>query len=69
MDLKDFVDKREPNHHSLTYLHIIKKKIRECEKYKIDYDAYIDNRELIRIIDVLDCCLHHKDSKYIERTD
>ena len=48
-------------------IHIIKKKIRECEKYNIDYESYLDYDDFRYIIGVLDCCLEHKDSKYIER--
>ena len=50
-------------------LHKIRDRIRECEKYNIDYEAYVDKRYLESVVDVLDCCIRHKDSKYIERTD
>lgn len=57
----------DPDSHTL--IHRILNKMRECEKYNIDYDAYVDKDDLYRIIEILDCCLDNKDSKYILRSD
>ena len=61
------IDAREFKDDSHTLVHRILKKMRECEKYDIDYDSYIPRRDLLDIIEILDCCLKHKDSKYIDR--
>ena len=50
-------------------LHKIRDRIRECEKYNIDYESYVDKRDLEIMIDTLDCCISHKDSKYIIRRE
>ena len=52
-----------------TLLHRIRDGIRECEKYDIDYEQYVDKRDLMNVIEVLDCCINHKYSRFIERTD
>ena len=66
MNLED-VREFEMDSHSLT--HLILKKMRLCEKYGIDYDKYVDKSDLRTVIDILDCCLRNKDSKYILRKD
>ena len=48
-------------------VHHILKRIRECEVENIDIDDYIPKQDLREIISILDCCLQHKDSKYISR--
>ena len=45
----------------------IRHMIRECEKYNIDYDAYVDKDELYWVIDTLDCCIKNKDNPKIMR--
>ena len=66
--MKEYDDTElKPNVRSL--IHIIKMKIRECEKYDIDYESYLDYDDFRYIIGVLDCCLEHKDSKHIMRRD
>lgn len=50
-------------------LHRIRDRIRECEKYNIDYESYVDKRDLEIMIDTLDCCISHKDSKHIIRRE
>ncbi len=66
--LKKYDDRKsKPN--AWNFIRTIKKKIRECEKYHIDYDSYLDHDDFRYIIEVLDCCLDDKDSKYIIRTD
>lgn len=63
------VDDRELDVSVPILLHRIRDRIRECEKYHIDYEAYVNKRELESVIETLDCCIRYKDSKYIERTD
>lgn len=63
------VDDRELDVSVPILLHRIRDRIRECEKYNIDYESYVYKKDLYDVIDVLDCCINHKDSKYIERTD
>lgn len=65
----EFKDVREFEMDSHTLTHCILRKMRLCEVYGIDYDSYIDKRDLKRVIDALDCCLKNKDSKYILRRD
>ena len=65
----EFEDAREFEIDSHTLIHRILKKMRLCEKYGIDYDSYIDKRNLRKVIGALDCCLNNKDSKYILRKD
>lgn len=55
----------EEDTHSL--IHQILKKIRECEKYNINIDPYMNKDDLRISLEILDCCLKNKDSKYIER--
>ena len=60
-------DDRKLRESSHTLIHRILNKIRECEKYNIDYDVYL-NRGDFRIADeILDCCLKNKDNPKIER--
>lgn len=63
IDVREF----EPDSHTL--IHRLLNKIRECEKYNIDVDSYLDKREFIVSIEILNCCLNHKDSKYISRRE
>lgn len=60
-------DVRELREDSHTLIHRILKKIRECERYNIDYDVYLNRSDFIDAIDILDCCLKNKDSKNIAR--
>ena len=60
-DVREF----ETSSHEL--VHIILKKIRECEIENIDVDEYIPKNDLRIVIDVLDCCLRNKNSRYIAR--
>ena len=54
---------------SHTLIHRILNRIRECEKYNINYDAYLNKSDFYMALDVLDCCLMNKDKKYIERVE
>ena len=54
---------------SHTLIHRILNKIRECEKYNIDYDAYLNRVDFLIANDILDCCLDHKDSRNIARRE
>ena len=47
----------------------IRKKMLECEFCKIDYDEYIDKDNLYNVLNMLDCCLEHKDSRNIARRE
>ena len=67
--IREYVDVRELDVSVRDYIHRILNKIRECEKYSIDYDAYLDKNDFQIILGVLDCCLDNKDSKYILRRD
>ena len=69
IDDKEFVDTRVLENSTRALLHRIRDRIRECEKHNIDYEDYIDKDNLYEIIQVLDCCLEHKDSKYISRRE
>lgn len=66
MDMKEY-DERELREDSHTLIHRILKKIRECERYNIDYDVYLNRVDFLIALDVLDCCLKNKDSKNIAR--
>lgn len=60
-------DDRELSNNVYVLVHRIKRRILECERNNIDYDSYVDKDCLYSVLNVLDCCLEHKDSKYIER--
>ena len=62
-------DRRVLREDSHTLLHKILKKIRECERYNIDYDVYLNRGDFKEALDILDCCLKNKDSKYIARRE
>ena len=62
-------DRRVLREDSHTLIHRILKKIRECERYNIDYDEYIDKNNLYNVLAMLDCCLEHKDSRNIARRE
>ena len=62
-----FEDTREYKPDCHTLVHRILKKMRECEKYNIDYDNYINRMDLVIVNEVLDCCLNHKDNPKITR--
>ena len=64
--MKEYDDGVRPDD-CFTLVRRIRKKMLECEFYKIDYDEYIDKNNLYDVLIMLDCCLEHKDSKYIER--
>ena len=66
-DDRVWCDTHELEESSHTLVHRILKLIRECEVYGIDYDSYIDKLWLQEVIEILDCCIKNKDSKYIER--
>ena len=36
-------------------------------QFPLNYDSYIDKLWLQEVIEILDCCIKNKDSKYIER--
>ena len=62
-------DVRELREDSHTLIHRILKKIRECEKYNIDYDVYLNRVDFLIANDILDCCLKNKDSRNIARRE
>ena len=64
-----FEDVREYKPDCHTLVHRILKKMRECEKYSIDYDTYINRMDLVIVNEVLDCCLKHKNNPKIVRRD
>lgn len=63
------IDDREFESSVQYLLHKIRYRIRECEKYNIDYESYVDKRDLENVISMLDCCISHKDSKHIIRRE
>lgn len=65
--MSEFKDTRvlEPSSHYL--VHKIMKRMRECEKYNIDYDEYLYKRDFEDAIEILDCCLRNKDNPKIKR--
>ena len=65
--MDEFVDARVFKTPTMDYIRKIKNLIRECEKYDIDYDVFINRGELKEMISILECCLKHKDSKHIAR--
>lgn len=65
--MDEFVDARVFKTPTMDYIRKIKNLIRECEKYDVDYDTYIDRNELKIMIEQLECCIRHKDSRYIAR--
>lgn len=65
----EFKDEREFEMDSHTLTHCILRKMRLCEVYGIDYNEYIPKNDLREVIEILDCCLKHKDSKHILRRD
>lgn len=60
-------DERELRESSHTLIHRVLKKIRECEKYNIDYDVYLNRVDFLIANDILDCCLNNKDNPKIVR--
>ena len=62
-----FEDAREFKSDCRTLTHRILKKMRECEKYNIDYDTYLNRIDLEIANEVLDCCLKHKNNPKISR--
>ena len=62
-------DRRVLREDSHTLLHKILKKIRECERYNIDYDVYLNRGDFLIALEVLDCCLKNKDNKHIARRE
>jgi len=67
-ELKRFDDRKHSND-VYTLFHHIRKKMNECDKHDIDLNVYVDKDRLYRILEILDCCLEHKDSKYIARKE
>ncbi len=63
------VDDRKLDNTVYELIRRIRHRIRECEKHNIDYDAYVDKDNLYHVLQMLDCCLDHKDSKYISRRE
>lgn len=67
--MNEFVDARELEPSSYELVHRIKKMMRECEKYNIDYDEYLYKRDFEDAIEILDCCLRNKDNPRIKRCE
>ena len=69
--IREYYDIRELHEvlSSHEIIHRILKKIRECEKYGLDYDAYIPKHELTVVLEILECCLDNKDSPNIKRRE
>ena len=65
--IREYKDIRELEISSRDWVHRILNRIRECEKYDIDYDSYLPQDNFREIVDILDCCLDNKDSKFIDR--
>ena len=67
--IREYYDNREldePLYRTLWRIRIL---MRECEKYNIDYDAYVDKSQLYIILDQLDCCIDNKDNKNIKKKE
>ena len=47
----------------------IRERIRECEKYNIDYEEYVEKDNLMEVLNTLDCCISFKDSRKIKRKE
>ena len=65
--MDEFIDDRVFKTPTMDYIRRIKNLIRECQKYDIDYDEYIDRDELREMILILGCCLDNKNSSTIAR--
>ena len=59
IDDKEFVDDRTFEKDIWTVLHQIRDRVRECEENNIEYEPYINFRELTYMVDALDCCLKY----------
>ena len=68
MDMKEYNDGVRPDD-CFTLVRRIRKMMLECERYNIDYDEYINKNNLYNVLDMLDCCLWHKDSRNIVRRE
>ena len=64
--MKEYDDGVRPED-CFTLVRRIRKRMLECELYNIDYDEYIHKNYLYNVLDMLDCCLEHKDSKNIAK--
>lgn len=54
----EFIDDRSGFEKDIwTVLHQIRDRVRECEKNNIEYEPFIDFRDLTYVVDCLDCCL------------
>ena len=67
--IREYKDIRELDTSTSDLITRIRYRMRECEKYGIDYEAYIEKDYLKEIISILDCCLRNKDNKHIKRLD
>ena len=68
MDMKEYDDGIRPED-SYTLVLRIRNRMLECERYNIDYDEYIDKGNLYNVLDMLDCCLWHRNSRNIVRRE
>lgn len=67
--IREYYDIRELEISTRDWLNRIRSLIRECEKYHLDYDEYVDKDLLRSVFMQLDCVLDNKDSPWIKRTD
>ena len=65
--IREYVDVRELNEPVRDTLRRIKHRIRECERYNIDYEQYVDNDCLKIVLEQLDCCIRNKDNPNIKK--
>ena len=68
MDMKEYDDGVRPDD-CFTLVRRIRKMMLECERYNIDYDVYLNRSDFKEALEILDCCLKNKDSKYIARRE
>ena len=65
--LDDFQDTRELKPSLKDKVRRIRNLMNDCDKYNIDYDIYLSRTDFDEVIKILECCLEHKNSKYIAR--
>ena len=67
--ITEYYDIRELDVPTTDLIRRIRNKIRECEKYHIDYEEYIEKEYLKETLEVLTCCVQHKDNPKLKRVE
>lgn len=67
--IREYKDIRELEISTRDWIHRILNKIRECEKYGIDYEHYIPDGEFVTVLDILTCCIDNKDNPNIKKVE